>query len=391
MLKILCVLVYSGTVLFVPEMPNIYTFVINCLAIIITMAASVLLLCFLNTRPIAQKNLLNRILVLLTILFVVGSLRNFILSFISCFWHHQLKKAVENNPLVTAGLLSVRPYTIMECVALCALSAGRLLLFINPVVFHKIQPTSAWAIIVGILAIVLSALDFVFGLLLCQDNPNTNMMKTFQVETGILDKISFNVTHEEKYNFTELIKKEDVECRLIPTLPVLMVLFILLETSIVMYIISKEYLKKTNKVNPTVVYSPPRKPQILHRSKSLPSILKSSNTPTQRRFSLDGKVLKPKDEVVVNAFVKPKSSARNALQMAAVTENVELAKKVFIKQFMKTASFITISALIGFIGHFMYLYSSLSSDIIMCRTIAYVLVVLIVVFDKDILLYASNL
>ena len=390
MLKILCVLVYSCTVLFVPEMPNIYSFVINSLAIIISTSASVLLFCFLNTRPIEQKNLLNRILVLLTVLLVIGSLRNYIISFIACFWHHQLKKAVETNPLVTAGLLSVRPYTIMECVALCALSAGRLLLFINPVVFHKIQPTSAWAIIVGILAVVLSALDFVFGLLLCKDNPNTNMMKTFKAETGILDRISFNVTYEEKYNNTELIKKEDVKCQLIPTLPVLMVLFILLETSRVMYIIRKDYLKKPNKVDPTVVIRPPRTPQILHRSKSLPSIGKSSNTPIQRRFSLHGKELKPQDEFIFNAFVKQKSPARE-FQMAAVTQNVEIAKKVLIKQFMRTASFITISALIGFTGHFIHLYSSVGSDIIMCRTIAYVLVVLLVVFDKDILLYASNL
>ena len=391
MLKILCVLVYSCTVLFVPEMPNIYSFVINCLAIITSMSASVLLFFFLNTRPIEQKNLLNRILVLLTVLLVIGSLRNYIISFIACFWHHQLKKAVETNPLITAGLLSVRPYTIMECAALCALSAGRLLLFVNPVVFHKIQPTSAWAIIVGILAVVLSALDFVFGLLLCKDNPNTNMMKTFKAETGILDKISFNVTYEEKYNNTELIKKEDDKCQLIPTLPVLMVLFILLETSRVMYIIRKEYLKKNNKVNSTVVIRPPRKPQILHRSKSLPSIRKSSNTPIKRRFSLHGKELKPQDEFILNAFVKQKSPARNELQMAAVTQNVEISMKVFIKQFMRTGSFITISALIGFTGHFIHLYSSVSSDIIMCRTIAYVLVVLLVVFDKDILLYASNL
>lgn len=355
------------------------------------MSASVLLFFFLNTRPIEQKNLLNRILVLLTVLLVIGSLRNYIISFIACFWHHQLKKAVETNPLITAGLLSVRPYTIMEFAALCALSAGRLLLFVNPVVFHKIQPTSAWAIIVGILAVVLSALDFVFGLLLCKDNPNTNMMKTFKAETGILDKISFNVTYEEKYNNTELIKKEDDKCQLIPTLPVLMVLFILLETSRVMYIIRKEYLKKNNKVNSTVVIRPPRKPQILHRSKSLPSIRKSSNTPIKRRFSLHGKELKPQDEFILNAFVKQKSPARNELQMAAVTQNVEISMKVFIKQFMRTGSFITISALIGFTGHFIHLYSSVSSDIIMCRTIAYVLVVLLVVFDKDILLYASNL
>ena len=46
---------YTSLVTFVPEMPSIYTFCINCLGFCITISASAIPIHFLNTRPPAQK------------------------------------------------------------------------------------------------------------------------------------------------------------------------------------------------------------------------------------------------------------------------------------------------------------------------------------------------
>jgi len=90
LIKVVCLLVYTGLILLVPGMPNIYTFIINSLGFIITMSASVLLFNFLNTRPPAQKNILNRILVLLILILFAQTIRSFLLSFVACFWNFHI-------------------------------------------------------------------------------------------------------------------------------------------------------------------------------------------------------------------------------------------------------------------------------------------------------------
>ena len=110
-------------VVLVPDMPSTYTFVINSLGFIVTMSASVLLMAFLSTRSIPQKNVLNRILVLLTILMVLGSLRHYLMSFIAILRNSELRELVGSYPALTAGLLAPRLYITMECTyyALCQL------------------------------------------------------------------------------------------------------------------------------------------------------------------------------------------------------------------------------------------------------------------------------
>ena len=238
-------------VVLVPDMPSTYTFVINSLGFIVTMSASVLLLAFLSTRSISQKNLLNRILALITIIMVLGSLRHYLMSFIACFWNFELKELVGSYPALSAGLLSARPCILMLSVALCALSTGRLLLVTNPVAFHKINLTIMWAVVTGLLAAVLTGLYYAYGVTVCHGTQTSGMLETLKTELGIPKKFEDNATANTK----NPLEEDKAGCRLIPLLPLMMTLFILLEMAEPIYVLVKEFikLKKENVVTPTKI------------------------------------------------------------------------------------------------------------------------------------------
>lgn len=96
--KIICILIYSCAVVVVPPIPNLYTFTVNCLAYTVTIAVSVFVIYFLNTRPSSNKNLLNRILILSAAMLICKSTRDFLVSFVACFWNCQLSKMMEIYP-----------------------------------------------------------------------------------------------------------------------------------------------------------------------------------------------------------------------------------------------------------------------------------------------------
>ena len=74
--KMLCILVYASLVLLVPPTPSIYTFSINCIGFVVTMAASFFTIYFLNITPLPLKNLLNRILILIIAALILGTTRD---------------------------------------------------------------------------------------------------------------------------------------------------------------------------------------------------------------------------------------------------------------------------------------------------------------------------
>ena len=411
-IKVTCIFAYMCLVTFVPEMPSIYTFCTNCLGFCLTISASVILIYFLNTRPPAQKNLLNRILVLLTGVLSLGTARCFLVSLVACFWNSELKAVTDAYPAIIAGIFSVRFYTIMEIIVICILSTGRLLLFSNPAIFNNLAPfATPGAVFAGLLALGISALDMVLLSFMCSENPNTWMLFIFKAEAGI-NNIQNNVMNnttriieDDHYaNYTTRIIEDDQLCSLPPTIYIVITSTMILETSTLIYIFIKEYKKlRRNKVSHAEPSRSVRSEviwnqRLIQRSESLP-LVNSKVKENLRRYSLHSVGGTAVDvceaEIVVAAHDISTLTSQQNSNNAGANEIKILAKQTFQKHFLKTASFITTFSLAGLLIKCVSFITAGSSfrafpEIAMIRLVAYVLLVLIIYFDKDILSYIST-
>ena len=390
-------------------MPSLYTFTINCIGLVTSLSASILLLIFLNSRPSAQKNLLNRILALLTIILMFGTVRNFLVSLLACFWNTELQEFINGYPALSAGLLSFRTCSIIESVLACLLSGGRLLLVLNPAMFHNINPASTWAVVAGIVAIMLTALDFTYGFFICNKYIKTNPIFMLKAETGIAIEIEVNPFSKGSLNNTGQNKDlNDTSCKILPTLNVLIFCMIVLELVKLVWLFLKEFrkVKKASKVEPIQMnHIRPDPSQRAGSSKRLgekktiqrcESLPKMSKPATTRRNSLCLSLTM--SEVMVKKVAKepPRSPLNPDVSPIAVTNKRELFKGVMEKYVFRTASFITIVAMVEIIvavsiGLNYAGESGTWTQIALSRLVAYVLVVVIVSCDKDIMFYLSTL
>ena len=391
-IKLIILVVYVGLMTIVPEMPNSYTLIVNCLGFFLTIISSVFLLWFLETRPIAQKNLLNRILVLFVLLLLLTTVRSFLTSVLSYFWNMNLAHLIEEHPLLTVELLSTRSYMILTTTVMCSLSGGRLLLFVNPVLFNQIRPSTG-ACVVALIAITTEVIDIVYNCFICADQVSIKhdmVMLMFKIEMGI------------PVNFTTptVGKDQQKPCFHLPIITLMTLLSILLEVSKLSYILIKEFIKfkKANQVAPRATQtnvpslgpSLPKRPNRMHnssRSKSLTEI--EANLAKQivlRRHSfsqLESKQLKDNENKVLT-FKEPSVAAADRLK----NKKLKRYRNVIQLVCLRTGSFITVFGLIGLITLVTILFkfsSSIQSSGIMIRLISYILVILLVYFDKDIL------
>ena len=238
-IKIICVLIYSCAVLIVPPIPNLYTFTINCLAYPVTIAVSSFVIYFLNTRSASNKNIINRILVLIIATLILKSTRDFLVSAVACFWNHQLVEIIESNPGIIF-LIGSRYYKILFVCLASGLSAGRFLLFTNPVIFHRLQPTIG-AMVVGFVTLCVGSLDLIYIWTVCGDDlKRSNMLIHFSVETGI-DEIRIG-------NSSQTLAKEEDEshkiCYDLPVIQLVILSAIFMELARFIYSVVKEYKKK---------------------------------------------------------------------------------------------------------------------------------------------------
>ena len=424
-IKVTCVFAYMCLVAFVPEMPSIYTLCISCLGFCLTISASVILIHFLNTRPPAQKNLLNRILVLLTGVLNLGTVRCFLVSVLAYFWNSELKAVTDAYPAIIAGIFSVRFYTIMEIIVICILSTGRLLLFSNPAIFNNLAPfATPGAVFAGLLALGISALDMVLLSFMCSENPNTWMLFIFKSEAGINNiqnnvmnnttriieddhyaKNTTRIIEDDHYaNNTTRIIEDDQLCSLPPTIYIVITSIMILETSTMVYIFIKEYKKlRRNKVSHAEPSRPVRSEviwnqRLIQRSESLP-LFKPKVKENLRRSSLHSVRGTAVDicEAEIVVAVQDISTLTSQLNSnnAGANEIKILAKQTFQKHFLKTASFLTTFSLAGMLIKCVSFLTAGSSfrafpEIAMIRLVAYVPLVLIIYFDKDILSFIST-
>ena len=460
----------------------------------ITMLAASLLISFLNTRPPAHKNLLNRILAVFTVFSMLFVFRSLLISTLACFWNSELRLMVKKFPTLTAGLLSPRFFSILELVALCSLSAGRLLLLTHPVTFHNIHPTSLGAYVTGSSAVGVSIMDFIYGIVMCSENSNTLTLFHFKLETGIIsyangnlslksqfsrnsgledqfsrissledqfnrnssledqfsrnssledqfsrnssledqfnrnfnqeDQFSRNSSLEDKfgrnsnqnyqfprnssldYDLRHIDESLDETCSMPPTTTILLASMILLEIVKVVFVLVKEYIKmkKTNQVEPVlsqIIIHPPQalnqqpgRSRTLHRSESFSANHGRMLTKDQRSKSMP--ILK--GPIVEVTSVNMDVSEPEPEQIPGPNKHLELAKDVAKKMCLRTSTIITLFVIIvlSFLTIFAIKngYQNLNNaapKITLTRISSYILIVVMVSFDKDILEYLYNI
>lgn len=394
--KIIMILIYTCLISFVPEMPNYYTFLVNCLGLTLTLFGTILLIWFLTTRPPSQRNLLNRILTLFAMALLLGTFRTFLLSIPACFWNSEFKEFVENHPLVTAGFLSLRCFVLLSTTLVCALSAGRLLLFVKPVLFQKIDPVTGVSVI-GSTAVIICMVDITYTLTFFSDMVSLDesmLMVVFKAEMGIEEKAvkpRLNTTLEEimernPYNFLPLIQLTVLGA-------------VGLEITKVVYAFTKEYvkLKKATRVLPRASRFQPQQPtttvrlqilrreQNMFRSESFPSM---SQNLTERRTSLPQLGQRKKERKQVKICVDQASTNTSATNLDR--KSMKKLKELVRALCLRTANFVYVFGLIGIVSlvvsSFTYSFSpwSVVVQITACRLVSYLLVVLLIFFDKDI-------
>lgn len=274
-LKTVFLAAYILVVVFVPQMPSYYTFAVSTVGYISTITASVLIIQFLNSRPPAQINLLNRLLALLLLATALAATRCYFLTTIACWANQELAQFVENQQLFSSTVLSLNTYSAICACCFLALCGGRLLLFACPQLYVKLPPRVT-AFIVGSVSVSISIINNVYYATCTHfaDSKSHELLTHVREELGIVKSIvSLNQTSVG--NLT-VEAHEKVGC-LLPTNGILLVIAIVLEIVKTVISVLREYkkqIKKSNLILMTTVGKKPKSYQ-LQRSETFPKIRKS--------------------------------------------------------------------------------------------------------------------
>ena len=274
-LKTVFLSAYILVVVFVPQMPSYYNFAVSTVGYISTMTASVLIIQFLNSRPPAQINLLNRLLALLLLAVALAATRCYFLTTIACWANQELAQFVENKQLFSATVLSLNTYSVICACCFLALCGGRLLLFACPQLYVKLPPRVT-AFIVGSVSVSISILNNVYYATCTHfaDSKSHELLTHVREELGIVKSIvSLNQTSVG--NLTAEAH-EKVGC-LLPTNGILLVIAIVLEIVKTVISVLREYKKQIKKSNLILMTTAGKKSKSyqLQRSETFPKIRKS--------------------------------------------------------------------------------------------------------------------
>ena len=405
-IKCLCLFVYISLIVCVPGMPSYYTFCINFLGFMLSTAASLLLIQFLNSRPVPQKNMLNRILVLGVTILLLGTTEHFIMSIAACFFPFQLNQLVDTYPMLSIFFLSSRNVAILCLTAMCCLSAGRLLLFTKPIIFIRVNTYTGW-FCTGSIGLVLLTADHLYRWIACTKDELQQMMlmQVFRMKLGLPKYTNKNYTTASKQtNICRQMeaKEDDHQCSDIPSLKILSACFLFLELSKLVFILAKEYIKnrKTAQISPAAenelanIKPTNLKEKIcITRAESFPKSFEPKIR-KERRISLQfpGTLNLKKDKISSTMSLNPAP-----IPLPTVQENRNIYLKRIIKQLcLRSSSLITIFIIIGLAtlinGSITQTQGEsvqfgVAAFIITERLMMYVLVVLLSVFDLDVVLY----
>ena len=284
-MKLVILVAYFNIIISAPPLPNYYTFAVDTVGFNLTTITGGLLFHFLNTRPVNQKNLLNRILVLFVVVVVISTLRNYVLTVMTCFFHYELQRFVDEFPALAYSFLPMRLTGEIEAIVVCSLSLWRLILFAAPAKFHNVHPmTGVITAVLGALAV--TVFDIMYNWITCYsvlENPISEIIINLQAEIGLSSSsknletnntnletnstnLETNSTHLETNNTnlensnTNLNQGDESDnmCHPLPFVPILFICPILLEfvTIVVVLFRQRKTTPANTASNPTPMSAP---------------------------------------------------------------------------------------------------------------------------------------
>ncbi len=166
----------------------------------------------------------------------------------------------------TTLFMSLRWSLILSSVVIFSISAGRLLLFVKPVVFQEVPPNKG-ALVVFIVAVLASFVDMTYTWVFSTRNVSLEKsmhMVVFKAEMGIKqDLVEYDKANYGRNSTVETTEEKE-PYYFLPMMQILIFGSIGLEITKVVYAITKEYikLKKANRVkhqvnSPVVIQPPP--------------------------------------------------------------------------------------------------------------------------------------
>ena len=432
-LKLICLISYILWVVLVPGLPNYYTFTVSTIAYILTLLASVSILDFLYTRPIAQKTLLNRLLVLFVLTLGLASTRTYALNFITCWFHPQLIRFVDNHQFFSTILFPLNSYSVIISEILVALCSARLLLIAKPVIYHNCN-SNLWFFLVGIGSICICILDSIYSWSTCRNyghGKNIRLLQIVKTELGLLndDFESYNQTLDvnivdrlDRFNVTDLATFNETlsfnvtksskakdglsDCTFIPVLQLFLSVSIGLEVTRMCIVIRKAVLiqKKKRRIVPTKMKLQEKKetpaqpakntaPTILKHAASLPSITKPSLQDRKRKSSCF-----ELQSIKTMATTVDKEVAKIPLKSVIAQEEAETfrtVKKSMRSLCMRSSTIVIVFTIVAEVGisfktfgnsvsHNGYYSTSSMMNIAVGRLVYYTLAVCMFIFDNDV-------
>ena len=241
-MKALLLMGYLFLIQSTPPLPNYYSFCIDTLGSTLSITASALLLNFLNLQPKSQKNLINRFLVWFISIIILGTVRDISMSFTTCFFHEDLQEFPNLYPSLAGSFLSARLTAVVASAACYFLSAGRLLLFTNPLYFHSLNTIRGMVIaILG--SLIVGLFDLAWNWIICYartDSPMNVVVLHFQTELGLHPNTKGeNYTNSVKDMSLKESDNEDSTCFMFPTVGACLLLAVLMELARLIFVLIK--------------------------------------------------------------------------------------------------------------------------------------------------------
>ena len=302
-----------------------YTLIIVCFQIvgtIVSVAASVAFIIFLQSRKPAEKNILNRQILMHFCFKLIYYPYYITLIF---FWQRSNGQHQADWELILIGTLlsynSTRIMLILSLVMYTLISVSRTFLLIAPAKFNSLKPKlvvqCSTIILVLVLAFEIAMSLFVFSPAKCDVTPDGVRMYSM----AFSNEFSPNETN---FNKTSLELQDLKVCTTFPSVRIFMVLFLVLEITRFTMAVARKYkrLKSQNTVvkpaQPNTAPSVGLKPQIpikkcvdIKRSESFPSI-RVLQYNAERRLSAQ-----------CLSWNTTKSPELNAPELAVVVTNIQ--------------------------------------------------------------------
>ena len=192
-------------------MPHPYTFTVDTIGCLVSLTTSALLQNFLNSRPLAERHILNRQLLILVYYQYLYTSRAYFISFLALAFHNQMDMFMDNFPALSSFILGPRHLTVLLYATYCSLSFSRLLLVVSPTIFLNINSRRGFYL-TGLFTLSASGVSLLINFLMCDFGENYKPIEHWTMapyEIGIDEqKCILNLTKSHNNSLSNSEKHE---------------------------------------------------------------------------------------------------------------------------------------------------------------------------------------